>query len=387
MIGVIAAIPFLYRQVDEQICRRFEDHIAQHYPGLKVTVRSAEFVAGEGIKVRGISIVEPSAEGPRAELLSIEELFLVTKTELKELLVRDPVITRVSGAPSDAARHAAIGRHVERGETFSAAEIRRSSAGSDRRERHDRNFRSHEKPLRHAAAARRQSDDSSHGRNRCPTAPRKEIRELQGMFACDYFRRVEFHGSVDPQSGACTLSTARRRGLDISPELRDALPEPLCSKMHAWGELRAEGKFDFQIAYDPARPTPFEFRIDGSIVRGQINDPRLPHPLTDVQANFRADNSGFIIDDLKAKCGQASIRIFDCQCAGYEPDSPKSLKAEVRQLELDPELFAVLPAALAGAVGNLSAAGQNRRRREARLRRRNVAARRHAPQHERLLHA
>jgi len=42
----------------------------------------------------------------------------------------------------------------------------------------------------------------------------------------------------------------------------------------------------FQVRYDPGNPKPLEFDITGRLVRGRIDDPRLPHPLTEVRAQI-----------------------------------------------------------------------------------------------------
>lgn len=345
VIGGVAAIPFLSHQVDKQICCRIQEILAKRYPGLKTTVRSAEFVAGEGFRVRGISIADPAADGPRADLLTIEELFLASKTELKELLVHDPVITKITVRRPTL--H--VTRRLDGG--WSASKLFPPPKFGDHPPEMVVENGAIEifDPTKSPASLLPLRDVNLTVHPRTETTPgvgMREIRELQGMFACDYFRRVEFHGSIDPHSGACTF-LGTTQGLDISPELRDALPEPFCKKINAWGELRAEGKFDFQVAYDPAQPTPLSFRIlDGSIVRGQINDPRLPHPLTDVRANFSADNSGYVIDVESAKCSQAQIQNLHFESQGYDPESPKILRAEVRQLDLDADLFAALPQGL-----------------------------------------
>jgi hypothetical protein len=344
VIGGVAAIPFLSREMDRQICCRFQTLIAQHYPGLKVTVRSAEFVAGEGIRVRGISIADPAADGPRADLLTIEELFLTSKAELKDLLVHDPVITKVT------ARHPTLHLTRRLDGHWSASQLFPPPKFGDHPQEVVVENGSIEifDPTKSPAGMLPLRDVNLTIHPRTETTPGvgvREIRELQGMFACDYFRRVEFHGSVDPKSGACTF-LGTMKDLRISPEMRDALPEPFCEKINAWGELDAEGKFAFQVAYDPAKDSPLTFRIDGSIVHGQIGDPRLPHPLTEVRANFSADNSGYVIDVESAKCSQAQIQKLYFQCQGYECNSPKNLHIEVRQLDLDPDLYAVLPQGL-----------------------------------------
>ena len=85
MIGALATVPYFYRRLDETVRTRVESIIATHYRGLRVSVHSAAFANG-GIQVRGVSIVDPQAEGPRAELAYLDDLFLVCKTDLATLL-------------------------------------------------------------------------------------------------------------------------------------------------------------------------------------------------------------------------------------------------------------------------------------------------------------
>ena len=90
------AVPYLYRRVDEQIRRRLEERLAQHYPGLKVKVDSAHLVEGEGIEVRGLSLIEPGVEGPRAEILNVESMILSCRYRVQDLVRgSDPEVTRV----------------------------------------------------------------------------------------------------------------------------------------------------------------------------------------------------------------------------------------------------------------------------------------------------
>ena len=86
LAGAVNAVPLLYQRVDGEIRRRVEEHLARRYPDLKVTVRSAELVEGEGIRVRGVSFVDPSLAGPRAEMLQLEEAFLHCRADLNALM-------------------------------------------------------------------------------------------------------------------------------------------------------------------------------------------------------------------------------------------------------------------------------------------------------------
>ena len=60
LAGAVIAVALLYRRMDEEVRRRVEQHFARHYPDMRVTVGSAELVEGEGIRVRDVSIIEPS---------------------------------------------------------------------------------------------------------------------------------------------------------------------------------------------------------------------------------------------------------------------------------------------------------------------------------------
>ncbi len=64
MVAALTAFNF-YRRFDEEVRRRVEMRLGRLYPGLRVAVRSATLVKGEGIAMRGLSIFEPGAEGPR----------------------------------------------------------------------------------------------------------------------------------------------------------------------------------------------------------------------------------------------------------------------------------------------------------------------------------
>ena len=93
--------------------------------------------------------------------------------------------------------------------------------------------------LRDVNLTSRPMTDSSAGGSR-------DIRSMQGMLACDYFRRVEFQGTLDPKSGAFTF-TGTTQGLEISPEFCDALPAPLAAQMKAGGGIRRGGEVRFSI--------------------------------------------------------------------------------------------------------------------------------------------
>ena len=64
VLAAALAVWHIYHHLDEKIRRHIETLLAQQYPDLKVTVGSATLLKGEGVLIRGLSVVERGAEGP-----------------------------------------------------------------------------------------------------------------------------------------------------------------------------------------------------------------------------------------------------------------------------------------------------------------------------------
>ncbi len=341
VVGAVA-IPFLYRRVDEEIRCRVEQRIAEHYRGLRVGIRSARLVEGEGIRVYDLTIVDPGAEGPRAELLRVEEALLECSTDWRELVRGEIPIRRVTiRRPTLRATRLPDG-------TWSAGKLFPPPRFSDRPppiavqggvvEIFD--------PQKNPAAVLTLRDLNFTLASPPATEPgaTSGARRLQGMVAGDGFRRVTFEGWVDFLAPACSIR-GQAEGVNVSPELRDRLPGQLPEGLLALGNLRGEGDLRFALSYDPAAERPLKYDVSGWLVRGRIDDPRMPHALTEIRASVHVDNGGVTIDDLTARIGQATLRM-SCRRSGFEANAPLRLTAEVRQLELDRALLKILPQSL-----------------------------------------
>ena len=66
--AVCAAIAlgfYFYHRFDDEVRRTVEQKLGEKYPHLQVAVREAQLISGEGLRVRGLSIVEPNRSGPQ----------------------------------------------------------------------------------------------------------------------------------------------------------------------------------------------------------------------------------------------------------------------------------------------------------------------------------
>jgi len=380
-VGGGAAAFFFYRQAGEEIRSRVESRLAQHYKDLKVSVRSAELVEGLGIRVRNLTILDPGAEGSSAELLTIEEAVFECPTDWQELIKGEPPVSRVHiRRPTLHATHRPdgqwstakllpppqFGNHppeviIENGTVEMLDPLK---AATNNLLLRDVNLSilpvsvNTPLPLTGDKPSPPVPGPSMTPGNPAPAsfAVRPGMRRVQGTFAGDGFRRVEFEGVLDVHNFAYSLR-GKAETVDVSPELRDSLPSPLAAKLMAIGDLRGQGDLQFQASYDAASGAPIQYVLSGRLRRGRLDDPRLPHTLSDMRATFRVDNSGYTIDDFAARSGQGTLRMA-CRRAGFEPTSPMTLSAELRQLDLDHALLSILPQALQDQWNKYRPAGE-----------------------------
>lgn len=347
-------LPHLHRRVDEEIRRSIESRLAQHYaqhqPDLQVTVRSAELVRGKGILVRGLKVRELGIEGPAGELLHLEEMFLTCGTEIDELLKGEPEVTEVvlrrptlrvarrADGSWSAARLLPLPRSGRR-----SPEVRVEGGTIEIVDPPCAPLVLRDVTCTLAATADPSPADPGHP-DAGPTRPNPHLRKFSATFAADKLRQVQVSGLVDPHRPQWSIGGSVE-GLDISPELCEVLPAELGAKLASLGSLRGQGTLDFRASYDPDAESPFQFHVAGKLTQARLDDPRLPHSVTDIRADFACDNRGWEVRDLFARSGQSELQL-SCRCDGYGAKSPLRLKASVHDLDLDPKYVDLLPEVL-----------------------------------------
>jgi len=333
----LIALPHLHDRMDTEVRRAIERQFARDYPDLKIAIRSAEVVEGEGISVRGVSVTEPGIQGPGAELLYYEEVFVQCSTDLKDLLAGPPEFKRVM------IRRPTFRVTRRPDETWSCQKLfplpKREGTPPEviiedgKVEIFD--------PLKTPASTFTFRDLNL-------TVQPPEVLEngetgsrIQGTLAGDHLRRVGFEGLIRPADQGWTIGGVVD-GLDIAPELQDSLPGLLADKIAPLGELRGHTSLTFKVDCDPASSVPYRFDISGNLERARMDDPRLPHALTDMHAKIHVNNEGISVEGLIARCGQATIEV-SARHAGFSKKGPTTVAAEIRKLELDRQLLDILP--------------------------------------------
>ncbi len=338
MVGAAAVALHFYQSRHDEVRRRVEATLASHYPGLRVRVGSAQIVEGEGIRVRRLQIIEPGAEGPHAELLAVDEMTLVCETDVRRLLsgdlkvqyllVRRPVlrVTRRRDGSYSAAKLLPLPRLSD-----DPPEVRIEGGTVELFD-----------PLRNPSSTLTLRDVSMVLHPPEPDAAAgSRARKFEGTLGGDHFQSMALRGAIDSETQTWEVGGVVE-GLSLSPQLRDALPEPVATHLHAVDDVRGQVSLTFRTRRDPGDPQLGRFAVSGRLRQGRIDDRRLPYPLTDARATFRVSEEGFAIDDLTARANEATLRV-SCRRSGFGRLAPMQVTAEIRQLELGRPLIDALP--------------------------------------------
>lgn len=344
LIGVVVAVPYVYRQVDSKVRCQVEATFARHYSQLKVTVRQAEFLEGKGIEFRDLSIVELGAEGPQAELLHLDEVFLTCRADLDELVSGQPNVTHVL------LRRPTLRVTRRPDGTYGAAKLLplpRFSAVPPDVTVADGTIEIFDPTVDPSSTlVLRNVNLSLLGTEAAdPARAESAWRKLEGTFDADHVRQVTVSGLVEPDRMEWSLAGVVE-GLNLSPRLLESLPSELAARLAPLKPLRGKADFNFQFTRNPAAEPSSHFRLDGELTQGRVDDARLPTPLADLRAAFRVDNKGLSLVDLFAYGGPSTLQVRTLRLGGFDLTGPLLLDAEIRDLELNRSLLNFLPDAL-----------------------------------------
>ncbi len=346
LIAAIAAVPYFYDRLDDEIRQRLLAVLSAQYEGLDISIHSAQFVEKEGIEIRNLVIVEPGAAGPRAELVSMPEVLLRSQGTLQELLagsiairevvIRRPVLrmTRRHDGTWSCSRLVPLPKFGDGDRPVPAIRVENATVEV---------FDPTKNPssmlvLRNVTLALLEAKDAPAG-NGAPS-----LRQITGTLEGDYVSRVELlHGQIDLKSGAWSVEGVVD-DLEITQQSLCSVPAQWLSGCTIPRSCRARATFQFSLSHVGGdSPAPCSFRVEGMIREGRIEDPRLPGPLTEMTASFKADNAGMEVSGLTAHSGPTTFRIQSLRSSGHGPAARKSIRGEVEQLVLDRNLLAALP--------------------------------------------
>lgn len=345
LLAALVGVPYFYSQLDRELCRQIKQRLSDAYPQLSVKLSSARLADGEGIRLRGLSLSAPRRSGPAAELLTVDELVLVGRIELADLIAGRVQPTTII------VRRPKLRATLQSDGTWSISRLLPLPQLSQ-----------HPAPIvveqavleivdpqREPMATYTLQNVSLRLRPDPDCAGPTPDYLIEGKCEGPHLRQAEFSGKLNPQTGQAAIS-GKLLELALCPELLGRLAGPVAEPAACLRPLRASVKGSWQVNYDPRRPRPLEFLVAGEFSQGRLDDPRLPLALSDVRGRFRADQHGFELQELTARSERASLW-GSVRSTGYGPRAPLAAELQVRQLRVDNSLVEHLPPQLEALRG------------------------------------
>jgi len=354
---IVALVVVLYLGpcVDTEICCQVERRFAAHYPGLKVTAGSAVRVEGKGIEIRDLSIREPGAEGSDGAMLHVEQIVLRCDAGLVDLIGEGVCVTHVT------IRHPTLRLTRLADGTWRGGQLWPPPKFSDvppnmtieggTVELIDRS----KQPA--STLVLREINLSIENRPPAGGAPSgPPIRVLRGTATGNHVGKIAIEGLGDLDRTNWQVA-GTIHDLDVSPELRAALPAPLAEQLASLVDFRGRVQLNFGARADAVAPCGCRFRMTGQIADGRLDDARLPYPWTNVRGTIHVDNEGVSAENLIAQADRATLWVARGQC-GFGRDAAWSAQAKVTQLTLDKRFRAALSESMKATWDKYRPAGE-----------------------------
>ncbi len=351
--GVVAAGAIGSSRLGEEVRSRVQQRLAQEFPTLSVQVQGASLVEGEGIVVRGVSLIDPSLPKECRQMLWIDEVRLACSTNLADLIAGAPQISAVRlRRPVVHAVRQAEGRW-----TVAGLLKQRAGGGLLVPVTIEDATLLVDDVLRQTRVAVRQlsldvEPDESEGNAGWAT--------VRAVAAGDLFERASVAGRVAVASGMFDLRGAVQ-AFEMTPRVVGMLPEGSGQTVESLRDriagLRGRISMDWQAAGTLTALEAAVFSVTGRLESGRFEHASLPSAMSDVTAGFQVDRTGLRFEKLEAHAGSTLLR-GSGRYAGWTNTADFDLLLEAERLVVGRHWEGLLPASMASQWSKLLPAGE-----------------------------
>ena len=303
--GVVAAVAVGTSRINDEICARVEDVLAERFPSLQVDVQQASLNEGKGIVVHGLSLKDKTMPENWQQILRVDEVHLACDATLANLAMGQPEIKSVR-----VVRPTLHAVHFQDG-TWNIQKLLGNSGANVAI------------PVSVEAATILYEDVETSFQE---TFQQGRLELEPGIADSQGETWSKIHLSLNGQtveqltvSGAVSLAAKRfeleavLQEFDFQPRLFSLSPVQFFED--AWWKEAADSlsmRLSLSLSaagsMDALAETIFDVR--GHVSDGRFEHRRLPFPLADISATFTANQSGFEIQSIVAQSGGSRFQGF-----------------------------------------------------------------------------
>ncbi len=345
--AVVAAGAIGSSRLGDEVRARVQARLARELPAFAVQVQSAALVEGEGIVVRGVSIVDPRLPRESRQLVWVEEVRLACSTDIADLVGGAPGITSVR------LRRPVVHAVRQADGAWTVAGLLGGRGGG-------------------AAPVPVSIEDATLLVDDLPRQSRTVVRQIsleivpdaaadspgwasvRGTASGDLLDRADVSGRIAPAAGLFELRGSVQ-GLEFDRRLVALAPaDPFLGRAAA---LRGRIAFDWRAAGDVAAPADIAFSFAGRMESGRFEHAALPFAMSDVVFSFRGGREGIEFERLEAHAGSTLLR-GGGRWAGWTADADFELLVEAERLLVGRNWEGLLPEPLAAQWSKLLPVGE-----------------------------
>lgn len=331
---------YLYQNLNNEIRSYVEKKFASHYDDLLVSVRSARFVEGKGIEIRGFTLSERTSIYHTEEMVSIDEIMVFCTTNPTELVSGDFKVDRVV-----VKRLKMTATLDSTGQMNLKQLFPMPKWGNDNPEIEvqDASFLLAD---RHGGNVRRLLDDVDFviktelvpGTGAYAGRTRVQKR-IQATLNCQNWEAATLTGVFDEQAQSFaaqgTISNLR-----IDDQLWRQFPEDYRERVKELTHLSGMASASFQFSGNAQGALNYLATID--LRDGSWSDPRIPGTIQRIRARVIASPPGVRVEKLIAYYGNGSVSA-SVNRSGWNPNSPVQISATLKNFNLHQGLVGLLP--------------------------------------------
>ena len=354
VVGVLAATLLGGNRVGEEVRRRAEARLAEEFPTLIARVQGASLVSGEGIVLRGVSLVDPNMPQQWRQMVWIDEVRLACSTALTDLASGSPQITAIH------LRRPAVHAVRRAGGTWNFAGLWRERSASSliATTVEDATLLVDDLQAQTRINLRQVSLDLQPGGTDSSGVVWAAVR---GGGAGDLFDRINLHGRLAPGTGQFEIEGGME-SLEVSPRLWQLVPpaaDPTRGTAARVWLAAMRGRIDLGWTATGSLHALQDTVavVTGRLESGRVEHPSLPVGLRDVTTSFTADRTGVHFDRLEAHAGSTLLR-GSGRLAGWHQDADFDLLLEADRLIVGRQWEGLLPEQWALQWSRLSPAGE-----------------------------
>ncbi|MBR6436124.1 MAG: hypothetical protein IKS45_06425, partial [Thermoguttaceae bacterium] len=376
-LGALILIPIVILNINPFIRAKTLVKLKEQFPDASVSVESAEFIRGKGVRLRGLRIrfpksafinceinpvkeselVLPNSKSGLYDFVSVEEMFIVAPVSLKDLLTKGLSIEQVKLRNADVVLYPVDKERWN----FQYLHFTKRKKGTPFREIELSNVDCQVRDYRKDDAVYELRDIKAK-----MTLKAKNEYDVVGGMTGDYARSLTYSGSLNLDNKQVNIETNISQ-CELSDRLYNALPLEVLPRdeIARWisdmrlvknvtGIMSSKCLFCYDGSADEGHK--LQYRIIGEVVNGRWDWSNSSEPLTNIQIKYDVSEKEANIESFSAKMGTGRVQMAYRQWT-YDENAPKELRVKLENAPLDDRITAQFPQKIIDAWKSVQPSG------------------------------